>query len=325
MDESIGQALRAARLKKKLTIEEVSRATKMRDARINDLERDDYSRFPNLAYARNFLILYAKFVGVDISKYPTVEVGSPIGLSDYQYLRTNPQEKAAPRARPEPAGPPEKPRWLIVFFVFLIMLAVGALVGWGIMNFRRLGPVEKLATKDGQALATPTPSATPLPALVPSPSPLPTPLAMPSPTADSSVVPEGVSAVPAQPVEPLVSPSPEPEVRRAEPLVTGSSDAALLAETAKAAASPATFPPAGAVREIQVRAAKKIKVRIVHDNPSASSDYYGYMNPAMTPRTFRGKYFWIKTTEPDALQVTINGQAAAGPESGVEIVKSPGL
>jgi len=320
MDESIGQALRAARIKRNFTVEEVARFTKIRPERINDLERDDYTRFPNLAYARNFLILYAKYLGVDISKYPTVEVGSTVGLGDYQYLRNEDAEK--PRGvRQEPVGPPPKPRWLIVFFVFLAMLAIGALIGLGIVNFLRLGPLGK---KEGATLSTPAPSVTPTP--VPAETPVPTPPPLPSPQAETSPSP-AMDEVPVLPAQPMGAPSPEPEVRRAEPIVSGSSDAALLTVPAPVPtpSSAVAFPPPGATREITVRVTKKIRVRIVHDNPKGSSDYLGFMYPAMGPKTFRGKYFWIKATDLDALQVTIDGQAAIGPESGVEISQVTGL
>ena len=157
MLESVGQALRQARLHKNLSIEEVSHATKIRAARITDLENDDYIGFPNITYARSFLVLYAKFLGVDITKYPTVEAGSTVGLADYEYLQSN--ETPAPQpTRQETKGPPEKPRWLIPFFVFLVMLAIGALIGWGLMNLKRLGPVEKMLKQEA-ATATPTPLA----------------------------------------------------------------------------------------------------------------------------------------------------------------------
>jgi len=125
----------------------------------------------------------------------------------------------------------------------------------------------------------------------------------------------------------ILAPTPALEVRRAEPITSKSSDTAILAEpTALILPLPATpvFTP-GATREITVRVTKKIRVRIVHDNPKGSSDYLGFMTPVMGPRTFRGKYFWIKATDPEALQVTINGQPAGDPESGVEIARNPDL
>ena len=298
----VGQALREARLKKNLSVEEVSRATKIRAARIVDLENDDYMRFPNITYARSFLVLYAKFLGVDITKYPTVEAGSTVGLADYQYLQSD-ETPAPQRTRQEPQKPPEKPRWLIIFFVFLVMLVIGALIGWGVMNLKRLGPVENFVKKENGAVATPMPTPTPVPTATPAPSPAP----------EATVIPP---------------PPPEPEVRRAEPVSSGSSDEAVLAAAATPAvptiaAGPAVFPPPGAVREIKVRATKKVRVRIVRDNPKSGSLYLGYVNPQQPALTYRGQSFWIKTTDPTALQVTIDGQPVTGPEAGVEIIQSP--
>jgi len=313
---SVGQALRDARLQKNLTVEEVARVTKIRPARIVDLESDDYTHFPNIAYARNFLLLYAKFLRVDISKYPTVEVGSTVGLGDYEYLQSD-GTPIPHRTRQMPDGPPEKPRWLIVFFVFLAMAVLGAFVGWGVMNIRRLGLAESPVKKDAASVATPAP--------VPSATPTPPPVATPAPS------PAGAQdmEIPAPPPLKLpASSAPEPEVRRAEPLVSGSSDAALLAEAAATPApTPATvgIPPQGELREIQLRATKKIRVRVVKDDPRTSSVYNGSLNPLMGPRAFQGKYFWIKATDPSALQVTINGQPVTGPEAGVEIARRPDL
>ena len=324
---SVGQALREARLKMNLSIEEVSRATKIRAARIADLENDDYLRFPNITYARSFLLLYAKFLRVDLSKYPIVEAGSTVGLADYQYLQSH-EEPPAQRTRQEPKGPPEKPRWLITFFVLLTLLALVALAGWYVIKVQRLGSVENFAKKESPtALATPSP----------------TPVATPAPEAPAALRPPAATpppapvAVPAAEVMPPplnlpASPQPTEEVRRAEPIMTASSDAAVLAAAAAATpaltapAEAAVFPPPGAVREINVRATKRVRVRIVRDTPKSSSLYYGSLNPAQPTLAFKGKYFWIKTTDPEALQVTIDGHpVTAAPEAGVEIIPSPGL
>lgn len=324
MKGSVGQALRDARLEKKLTVDEVSRATKIRPERISDLENDDYTKFPNIAYARNFLVLYAKFLAVDISRYPTVEVGNTVGLGDYQYLRSE-DDGAAPgrrsRVRPEPAGPPEKPRWLIAFFIFLVMLTLGALLGWGYMTLRRLGPVETIPNKGTPAPAV---SATPAPAPAASATPAPVPAVVP-PAPSPSATPVAI-AEPVAPVQPEnAEATPASEIRRAEPIAAGTTpvETAVPAEPAE---SPAAIPTESAEREITIRATKKIKIRVVRDNPQTPSLYLGNINPAMAPRIYKGKHFWIKTTDPDALKITIDGQPVTpGPESGIEIIRTPGL
>ena len=307
--------LRDTRLEKNLTVDEVSRATKIRPAQIENLENDDYSRFPNLAYARSFLFLYAKHLGVDISRYQTVEAGSAVGLGDYKYLQSEEAEKVR-YGRPEPGEPPQKPRWLIAFFGFLIVLALGVLMGWGVMTILRVWP-ENQAKKDTEVLSLPTP----------------VPVAMPTPSPTHSPTPE-VVILPAQPVEtlaeptPVFSPVPEQEVRRAEPLTSGIIEPVVPAEPVTAPlATPAPSPAAvsGTVREIKLRVTKRTKVRIVRDNPNDSSVYYGFVNPAQPTLTFKGKYFWIKTADPDAMQITMDGQPVTGPQSGVEILRNPGL
>ena len=68
MVESVGRKLQQARLARKLEIEDVAERTKIRPDRIIDLEADEYSHFPNLTYAKSFLVKYASFLGRDIQE-----------------------------------------------------------------------------------------------------------------------------------------------------------------------------------------------------------------------------------------------------------------
>lgn len=319
MEGSVGKALHQARLQQKLSLEEVARGTKIRPARIVDLENDDYMHFPNLAYARSFLVLYAKFLHVDITKYPTVEVGSAVGTGDYQYLRGD-ETQTTTHVHTEPVGPPEKPRWLIAFFVFLVMAMLGVLAGLFFMNFMRLGSMENLVKKDVEIHKAPAVSPTPAHTATPSPSPSPssTPDNEPVAVAVPASTDAGTPVITAEPVAPAAA----AEVRRAEPVISGSSDAEILAQAAAAAAAtPEATPavPQGPVREMKLTVTRKIKVRIVRDNPQSPSLYWGFVNPLQPPLIYKGTHFWIKTSEPDALKVTVDGKPAKGPESGVEI------
>lgn len=329
MEGSVGKALHQARLQQKLTVEEVARGTKIRPARIVDLENDDYMHFPNLAYARSFLVLYAKYLRVDITKYPTVEVGSSVGTGDYQYLRGE-ETQTASHVHPEPAGPPEKPRWLIAFFVFLVMAVLGVLAGLFFMNFMRLGSMENLVKKDVEIHKAPALSPSPTPVHTPSPTPSASPLTSTGSEPVAVAVPvqpstaEGTPVLPAEPVNPAAATA-SPGVRRAEALISGSSDAEILAEAAAAAAAtPTSVPeatpaPQGALHEIKISVTRKTKIKVVRDNPQSPSLYLGFVNPLQPPLIYKGSYFWIKTSDPGALKVTIDGRPATGPESGVEI------
>ena len=99
IDETVGKRLQQARLKKQLSVEEVARTTKLRPERILDLENDTYAHFPNLAYAKGFLIIYAKFLGVDIPDFTeSLQSPNPVG-SERLRVPFNAAPGAAPRVR----------------------------------------------------------------------------------------------------------------------------------------------------------------------------------------------------------------------------------
>lgn len=320
MNGSVGQALRDARLAKKLTIEEAARATKIRPDRIADLEQDDYMRFPNIVYARNFLILYAKYLGVDISRYPTVEIGFDTGVSEYSYLQQDDGSGAAPAARKrrrrDAALPPEKPRWLIAFFIFLVAFAAAALIGWSVMTIKRLGPVGTVPPKEAASPATPTPAPVENPGNPASRAVVPEPVRRPEPVIAATEAPAQMPGA-----DPVPSSSPEPTVKVAVPVP-------VAAPVAAASPSPAVAEPTPVVEgeemEVTIRSNRKIRLRVVRDDPKSPSVYHGSLNPLMKkPLVFVGKHFWIKTADPDALNITINGKPA--PASVVEVIPTPGI
>lgn len=266
MEGSVGASLRLARLKKKMTVEEVARATKIRAARIVDLENDEYDRFPNLAYARSFLLMYAKYLGIDISKYRTMEVGSPAGVGDYQYLQNEGGVDSLRFTRPRPVDAPvQNLRWLPAVVTFMAFLIFGLLTWLFVLKVEQLGPDvgKKRASADKEA-ATPAASAS-TPAVSPAPQASPaTQAAQAEPKtnpAEGAGVPGANGAespVPkAVPVDGATSPLPlralpadgsipppvgEPEVRRAEP-VTGTPLPAHSPEASMGAASPPQAQP----------------------------------------------------------------------------------
>ena len=67
--EPLGKKLQQARLAKKISLEEAARVTKIRAARIQEIEAEDFSNFPSLAYAKGFLLIYGKFLDVDVTPY----------------------------------------------------------------------------------------------------------------------------------------------------------------------------------------------------------------------------------------------------------------
>lgn len=63
--KSVGKQLEDARQGRNWTPEAAAKVTKIRVEQLLDLERDDFTRFPSPAYARGFVRLYSKALGLD--------------------------------------------------------------------------------------------------------------------------------------------------------------------------------------------------------------------------------------------------------------------
>ena len=62
---TLGQTLKAARERKKVTCSQAAAATRMKIQTIEAMERDDYSRVAAPIYAKGFLKLYAEYLALD--------------------------------------------------------------------------------------------------------------------------------------------------------------------------------------------------------------------------------------------------------------------
>src|SRR5436189_816527 len=67
--EGLGKKFQEARRARNLTLDEAARMTKIRPARLAEIEADDFSQLPSLAYAKGFLLIYGKFLDVDVTPY----------------------------------------------------------------------------------------------------------------------------------------------------------------------------------------------------------------------------------------------------------------
>jgi cytoskeletal protein RodZ len=164
MDESVGKKLSKARLKRGLSIDEAAHATRLRPDKIVALENDDYSLFASNVYAKGFLQIYGRFLGVDVADFAsTLEGVGSISIEDYQYLNSGApprrEERASAPIRAERRGPG-------LGAAVLFLLLVGA-VGFGFffyVNWQRIEPVARKAPSTPESTAveggTPAPTAT---------------------------------------------------------------------------------------------------------------------------------------------------------------------
>src|SRR5436190_22249592 len=96
--EGLGKKFQEARRARNLTLDEAARMTKIRSARLAEIEADDFSQFASLAYAKGFLVIYGKFLDVDVTPYlEAFETSETLTVDGYSYLQDAPD--------PEPARP----------------------------------------------------------------------------------------------------------------------------------------------------------------------------------------------------------------------------
>jgi cytoskeletal protein RodZ len=210
--EGLGKKLQEARIARNLTLEEAGRMTKIRPGRLAEIENEDFSQFASLAYAKGFLLIYGKFLDVDVSPYTEAfETSEHVTVDGYAYLQDNPA--------PAPSRPVVIRRQsggrgsLLPFAIGVIVLVGGFMAMKAILDIQRVKPAKTPARGS-------SPTATAVPENIIAPHALPAenaPTSTPAVTI-APVTQPTVAATPSTPAPvPFASPS-EPEVRRAEPV-----------------------------------------------------------------------------------------------------------
>ncbi len=293
--EGLGKKFQEARRARNLTLDEAARMTKIRPARLAEIEADDFSQFPSLAYAKGFLLIYGKFLDVDVTPYlDAFEDSERVTVDGYSYLQENRPEKpvSAPVVPRRPAavgrGDRVSPMPLIVGIAVLV---IGFLLMKLVLNVQRLAPAP------GQSTAQVSPSAAPV-------SPAPAQASPGNVAAASSV------AITASP-EPTTAPNPvaaaavmprEPEVRRAKPV--SREDLAKAQEVANP--SPAE---SGDQNRVAIRSLKRTYVRVTVGDENAKPAFERWVSPTDGAVEFRGKHVSIRVLDREAVTVTKNGKA----------------
>src|SRR5881398_4102668 len=94
--EGLGRKFQEARKARNLSLEEAARLTRIRQSRLAEIEADDFSNFPSLAYAKGFLQIYGKFLDVDVGPYlEAFETSQHVTVDGYSYLQEEPAPAAA--------------------------------------------------------------------------------------------------------------------------------------------------------------------------------------------------------------------------------------
>jgi cytoskeletal protein RodZ len=330
--EGLGKRFQEARLARGLTLDEAARMTKIRPSRLAEIEADDFSQFPSLAYAKGFLQIYGKFLDVDVTPYlEAFETSEHVTIDGYSYLQEEPAPMPvrAPVVRRRPSRPVSPSRSsssssgsrpsLMPLVIGIAVIVVGFWIGKLLVNLRRLAPQTPQTTAVTQAqtparLANGGPYTGTAPAVIqgqdrrvvastPAP-PVSTPMvaaSAPPVTATAPVVAAAAPSVP--PPQPSVAPS-EPEVRRAEPV-----RAEDLTKTAESTGS----------NRIAIRPLKKTYIKVVVDNERSLPAFERWVSPSDGTLEFRGERVAIRVLDRDAIQIKKNGKSLPDDDSDVTI------
>jgi len=318
MVETVGRRLQKARQERKLTIDEVAAATKIRPERIVDLEADDLTHFPSLVYARSFLVKYARFLGLDIQDdLENFQVNRAVGFGEFKYLTAAPP----PKFKPEPRfNQPKKslaPPLILAVIAVVILIGV-PLIAFFAVNLSRLSPGDEEQNKTTGA--TPAPrvqqSATPLtPLAATSPELLKQPLAAPTGPAQASNAQTPAAA----------SPSPEQtvEVRRALPVTAADKESAIAIPSPSASASPSVAasvsPSAPPPQKLEIKVKERTWLRVTKDQENSEPVFNDFIGPNSPAIVIQGKRFWLKALDKSALELRKNGQAVNGQDGDIVI------
>src|SRR2546430_2569955 len=183
--EGLGKKFQDARLARGLTLDEAARLTKIRPSRLAEIEADDFSQFPSLAYAKGFLLIYGKFLDVDVSPYLDVfETSREVTVDGYSYLQDQPAPKArrirpsrAPVVRRERRSGDRSSPFPILIAVGVIV--VGFILMRLIMNIQRIAPHQMVGIPQPTAAQSVPPQAQ-APPQQPAPPPPPQPVQTPA-------------------------------------------------------------------------------------------------------------------------------------------------
>jgi cytoskeletal protein RodZ len=320
MVETVGRRLQKARQERKLTIDEVAAATKIRPERIVDLEADDLTHFPSLVYARSFLVKYARFLGLDIQDdLENFQVNRAVGFGEFKYLTAAPP----PKFKPEPRfNQPKKslaPPLILAVIAVVILIGV-PLIAFFAVNLSRLSPGDEEQNKT--VGTTPAPrvqqSVTPLteksPLAATTPELLRQPLASPN-----SPGPAQVSTNAQTPA--VTSPTPEAtvEVRRALPVTAADKESANASPSASASVEASASPSAPPSQKLEIKVKERTWLRVTKDRENSEPVFNDFIGPNSPAIVIQGKRFWLKALDKSALELRKNGQAVNGQDGDIVI------
>ncbi|PYK02884.1 MAG: hypothetical protein DME63_05120 [Verrucomicrobia bacterium] len=339
--EGLGKKFQDARLARGLTLDEAARLTKIRPSRLAEIEADDFSQFPSLAYAKGFLLIYGKFLDVDVTPYLDVfETSREVTVDGYSYLQDQPAPKrrrvhttrARVVRRQRTSGDRRSP---FPIFIAVGVIVVGFILMRLIMNIQRIAPHQMVGVPQPATAQSPAPQAAPTQASVAPVAPAPSRPPSPPPVAVAEAQPKK-AAPPVATVAPSIalpeafvpafananaaakaSVAPkEPQVRRAEPVQPEDLAKAGASQTAQTTQKSAE---AEGPNHIAIKPLKKTYIKVVVDNESLQPAFERWISPSDGTVEFRGQKIVVRVLDRDAIQIKKNGKPVSGDDGDVTV------
>ena len=310
--EGLGRKFQEARKARNLSLEEAARLTRIRQSRLAEIEADDFSNFPSLAYAKGFLQIYGKFLEVDVSPYlDAFETSGPFTVDGYSYLQDAPAPKA-PRGHRSPRRTENARPSLVPFLIGIAILVAG----FSFLRF--ISKLNQIAPHPTEAAASAAPSATVTTIVAPRALPVESParVAATAPPAKSTptiAVPATTPIPTAIAVETPLLPAPravEPEVRRAVPVRPDEVAAAQAANEAIDAEGP---------NRIDITPVKRTYMQVTIDDDPTKPALERWVSPSDGTVEFRGHRFSVRVLDREAVQIRKNGKIVSNGDTDLRI------
>ena len=332
MDQDFGKHLQKARTDRGLSIEQAAAGVRIRSTFLRALESSDLTKFPNAAYAKSFLLMYARYLGVDLKSIAAqIDTTTQMKVEGYQYLTNRAAGQPKTKAEPEltfsaAPAPKSSGSWLpLLVLGGTVVVAVVGFVIWS--NVNRLGETQPQAPAKNPPHVNSAAAVEPL-AKAPTPKPaVPAESAPPRPAIIST---PGGSAT---------APSADGEIPRARPISPvakiAAADSDMLADLSPPKprviskgpmVPPPVAPPVIAEEENSALAAdpnttvlepKRKSWVIIRSGPGGQTLFEDYLYPTAKPlRLPRGRYF-IELKDADAVEITRNGERVGYSAPGV--------
>ncbi|HSC21696.1 MAG TPA: helix-turn-helix domain-containing protein [Solirubrobacterales bacterium] len=156
MDDGVGIKLREARTRKKLSLQQVEEATKIRGRYLGALENDEWDHLPGDTYARAFIRTYGRYLGLDGDRLAEEQRRSRGAARPGERLpRVDPRPRPVVRERRRRRGgiSPRLLAAVVTALVIAVLLVVGLSTGGGSDNSGgRSAPAPQKGPRVGQAV-----------------------------------------------------------------------------------------------------------------------------------------------------------------------------